>query len=259
MSRIFFIVFNQSPMKIISLVPSITELLVDLGLENNIVGITKYCVHPQHLLHQKNSIGGTKTLDLTKIKALNADLIIANKEENQKEQILELQETEPIWITDIRTIQDNWDFIREVGLKTNTLNKAKILISEGEKLWAPLKNIFKAKKVLYFIWRKPYMTIGKNTFINSILSELGLQSISTTLAGNYPEVSPEWILQQNIDFILLSSEPYPFKEKHLSEFIKLNPDATPILIDGEMCSWYGSRMLKAPHYFKTLSVKILDN
>lgn len=237
-------------MKIISLVPSITELLVDIGLEQQIVGVTKYCVHPKHIMSTKELIGGTKTLDLDKIKSLKADLIIANKEENQKEQIEELQKDSPVWLTDIRSVADNWDFITETGVKCNRVTETNKLVKDGKKQWSQVKEIFNQKKVLYFIWRKPYMTIGSDTFINSVLSEIGFQSISNHLDGNYPEISPEWISEQNIDMILLSSEPYAFKEKHASEFLGFNPNAKVKLIDGEMCSWYGSRMLKAPDYFK---------
>ena len=237
-------------MKIISLVPSITELLVDLGLEQQLIGVTKYCVHPKHIMSTKEIIGGTKTLDLNKIKSLKADLIIANKEENQKEQIEELQKDSPVWLTDMRSVADNWTFIIETGIKCNRVSEANTLVEEGKKQWSQIKGMFNQKKVLYFIWRKPYMTIGSNTFINSVLSEVGFQSVSTQLKGNYPEISPEWIGAQNIDLILLSSEPYAFKEKHASEFLEFNPKAKVKLIDGEMCSWYGSRMLKAPDYFK---------
>lgn len=240
-------------MKIISLVPSITELLVDLGLEDHLVAVTKYCVHPVDIRSKKEIIGGTKTLDLEKIKSLKADLIIANKEENQKEQIEDLLKTEPVWLTDIRTIEDNWSFIKEVGERCNIQEKAQAFVKEGQLEWSKVKGIFKAKRVLYFIWRKPYMTISHNTFIHSILSELGFNSVSEQLEGNYPVITPEWIAKQNIDYILLSSEPYAFKEKHCSEFLEMNPNVQVKLIDGEMCSWYGSRMLKAPSYFLNYS------
>ena len=245
------------PMKIISLVPSITELLVDLGLEDQLIAVTKYCVHPKHIRSEKEIIGGTKTLQVDKIKALKADLIIANKEENQKDQIESLLESEPVWLTDIRSVEDNWQFIIEAGNRCHVPEKAEYMVKEGRAQWDLVKDLFKGQSVLYFIWRKPYMTISQNTFIHSVLSEIGFKSVSEHLEGNYPELSPDWISDQNIDYILLSSEPYAFKAKHASEFIELNSNAKVQLIDGEMCSWYGSRMLKAPRYFLELSKKML--
>ena len=237
-------------MKIISLVPSITELLVDLGLEDQLVGVTKYCVHPKDIRSKKENIGGTKTLNIDLIKSLEADLIIANKEENQKEQIETLMKSEPVWVTDIRSIEDNWDFILETGQRCNKTEEANTLVNISKQEWTHVKDLFSGKTALYFIWRKPYMTIGENTFINNILTYIGFTSVSANLEGNYPEISPEWISDQQIDFILLSSEPYAFKEKHKTEFASFNALANIQLIDGEMCSWYGSRMLKAPAYFK---------
>lgn len=237
-------------MRIISLVPSITELLVDLGLENQLIAVTKYCVHPKDIRSKKENIGGTKTLNIDLIKSLKADLIIANKEENQKEQIEQLMESEPIWLTDIRSIEDNWEFILETGQRCNKITESKTLVNNAKEEWKTIKGIFNNKTCLYFIWRKPYMTIGHNTFINNVLLNLGFKSIAQKLEGNYPEITPEWITEQSIDYILLSSEPYAFKEKHKSEFLTFNPTANIQLIDGEMCSWYGSRMLKAPSYFK---------
>lgn len=244
-------------MKIISLVPSISELLVDLNLENQLIGVTKYCIHPEHLISTTVNIGGTKTLQIERIKELKADLIIANKEENQKEQIEELMETQSVWVTDIRNLQDNWDFIEELGLRCHVQAEAKQLIDKAKIEWEKVKNIFNNKSALYFIWRKPYMTIGKNTFIYSILNEIGINNLSHSLEGNYPEVSPDWISKQSVDYLLLSSEPYPFKEKHINEFQAIHPKAKIILIDGEMCSWYGSRMLIAPNYFKKTASKHL--
>lgn len=236
-------------MKIISLVPSISELLVDLKLENDLIGVTKFCVHPNYLIDNKEIIGGTKTLDLKKIQSLNADLIIANKEENQKEQIEELQKHENVWVTDIRNLEDNLKFIEEIGTRCNCTKASNGLIHQIKTEWQSVSNLFSGERVLYFIWRRPYMTIGENTFITSILTELGFEVISKSLDGNYPEISPNWISQQNLDYILLSSEPYAFQEKHKSEFKTMNKHCVIQLIDGEMCSWYGSRMLLAPKYF----------
>ena len=239
-------------MKIVSLVPSISELVYDLGLNTSLIGVTKFCVHPTTLRKENSVVGGTKTLHLDRIRALQPDLIIANKEENEKDQVEVLQKEFNVWVTDIRSLEASWDFILELGSKTNTELKAKFLVATAKKEWATVKGVFK-KRVLYFIWQDPYMTIGKNTFINSILAYIGFVNVAADLPGNYPIISAEWIRAQKPELLLLSSEPFPFKEKHMAAFASLNSLAKPLLIDGEMCSWYGSRMLLAPAYFRVLA------
>jgi len=238
-------------MKIISTVPSLTELLFDLDLEKEVVGITKFCIHPNNWFKTKERIGGTKTLDVNKIISLKPDLIICNKEENTKEQIEELMQYSRVFVSDVKNLIDNYKMINKVGIITRREEKANLLI---EKTKIALKfeptNI---KKSVYLIWKDPYMTIGHDTFIHSILNKCGFENIFKNHT-RYPIIDLEKIHTFNPEYILLSSEPFPFKEKHVEEIKTKNPNSKVILIDGEAFSWYGSRLMKKASYLKTMSL-----
>ena len=242
------------PKKIISLVPSQTELLYDLGLENNKIGITKFCIHPKHLKKTKQIIGGTKNLNLEKIKQLKPDLIIANKEENEFAQIEELKKEFPVFVSDVNTLDSAFEMIRLIGLMTDTSNKAENLIhtinsSRAELSFTPLRSC------IYLIWKDPYLTIGGDTFINAMLKEAGFENCYSSDL-RYPETDFDQILAKSPDFLFLSSEPYPFNENHEQEFQKILTKTRVYCVDGEMFSWYGSRMQQAFQYFKTLQTLI---
>ncbi|MBI2280015.1 MAG: ABC transporter substrate-binding protein [Bacteroidetes bacterium] len=247
---------ETTPKRIISVVPSQTELLFDLGLENEVVGITKFCIHPKKWFETKTRIGGTKTLNIEKIKQLKPDLIIANKEENTKEQIEKLQKLFPVWTSNIRNLSESLEMIKQVGKMTNTEKKSIEIITKIEDDFSYLSSLKKQpKSVLYFIWKNPYMSVGTTTFINDIMKRVGFINTLET-KENYPILTEEQITEINPPLILLSSEPYPFKEKHLAGFKNLCPSANVILVDGEMFSWYGSRLTKTVHYLVDLYAKI---
>ncbi|MBL7703767.1 MAG: ABC transporter substrate-binding protein [Ferruginibacter sp.] len=242
------------PKRIISLVPSQTELLYDLGLETETVGITKFCVHPQSWFKTKQRVGGTKTINLAKVKELIPDLIIANKEENVKEQVEELAQHYPVWLTDVNDLGDAIQMIEDIGALTGKQTEAKNLaISIKESFGAlekhPTQNY--KLKTAYLIWQKPYMAVGGDTFVNSMMQHCGFENIFTG-KKRYPEISIAQLQAANCQLLLLSSEPYPFKQKHIEELSKQLPGTKIILADGEYFSWYGSRLLKSPGYFKKL-------
>lgn len=242
------------PERIISLVPSLTELLCDLGLENKIIGVTKFCVHPEHIRKAKTIVGGTKNLRMDVIRNLQPDLIIANKEENVKEQIERLAELFPVHVTDVKNFDDAISMINDIGKLTGTVNKAKDIVDKisSERISFLEKNKKqKRKSALYLIWRDPYMSIGNDTFIHAMLDECGLENVCGELL-RYPEISAETMKDLQPDIVLLSSEPYPFKEKHVEEIKEILPTAEILLADGEYFSWYGSRMQYAFSYFKKL-------
>lgn len=246
---------KETPKRIVSVVPSQTELLFDLGLENEVVGITKFCIHPKVWFETKTRIGGTKTLNIEKIKQLKPDLIIANKEENTKKQIEELQQLFSVWTSNISNLSESLKMVKQVGLITNTEKKSVEIITKIEEDFAYLSSLKKqSKPVLYFIWANPYMSVGKNTFINDMLIRAGFSNALET-TENYPVLSEKQIRSINPSLILLSSEPYPFKEKHLTGFKNLCPSANVILVDGEMFSWFGSRLTKSVQYFVDLRNK----
>ena len=244
--------FNNTPKRIVSLVPSQTELLHHLGLDNEVIGITKFCVHPNDWFKTKTRIGGTKNVNLDTIKALQPDLIIANKEENIKEQIEALETIAPVWVSDVNNLEDALAMIDSIGRLTNTSAKAESLITEINTRFYQLKTTNYKLKTAYLIWRKPYMTVGGNTYINNMLQYAGFENVFTN-EQRYPKVTLEQISATNCDVILLSSEPYPFKQIHIDEIKMVMPHLKVMLVDGEMFSWYGNRLLEAADYFKKLA------
>jgi len=251
----------NSPKRIISLVPSQTELLFNLGLHDEVVGITKFCVHPKEWFHSKPRIGGTKKYDFEKIKQLQPDLIIGNKEENEKEQIEHLMQEYNVWMSDIYTLKDALNMIVCLGALTNKNETAKIIKLQIESQFqifsSKLQTLNSKLKVAYFIWQNPYMVAGRNTFIDDMLSRCGFNNVFATVDfTRYPEVTKQQIAESKPDLILLSSEPYPFKEKHIQEFQTISPNSKILIVDGELFSWYGSRLLQTPAYFEKLMQSI---
>lgn len=245
---------NEIPNRIISVVPSQTELLYDLGLENKIVGITKFCIHPSIIYQNKTHVGGTKKLNTEKIIALNPDLIIANKEENTESDILLLSKKIPVWVSDIKNIDDACNMILALGKICDVENIA-------QNLYLHIKNNIDKKKTtikksaVYLIWNNPIMTVGSDTYINEMMDIAGFYNLISL--KRYPEISIEYLKSLSPQYLLLSSEPYPFKEKHITYFSTLLPNTKIILVDGEMFSWYGSRILKSFSYFEQLQKSIL--
>lgn len=247
--------FTTTPKRIVSLVPSQTELLYDLGLEEELVGITKFCVHPIHLKATKKIVGGTKQVNFDKIQELQPDIIIANKEENTKEIVEELSQICPVWVTNIITIEDNLQMISDFGKLFNKRTAAQKWIDKINYAYLDFQQYIKDKpirKVAYFIWANPYMVAGKNTFINEMLQLNRFQN-TYEAKGRYPEIELEKMRQEgDPELIMLSSEPFPFKDEHAFEIGRNTHHAKTIFVDGEMFSWYGSRILKAFDYFKKL-------
>lgn len=235
--------------RIISVVPSQTEFLYDLGLTDEVVGITKFCVHPKEWFKSKNRVGGTKTLNFDKIKNLNPDLIIANKEENTQSEIEFLQAHYPVYTSDIKTLDDAYQMMSDIGIMTNRIDNSENIINEIISNFKDLPQF--NKSVLYLIWKNPYMVAGQDTFINNLLEKVGLTNVAINTVDRYSEITAKEIKQINPDYIFLSSEPYPFKEKDVLELNKLCQSSI-VLVDGEMFSWYGSRLKYFKNYINQL-------
>lgn len=248
------ITIDATPVRIISLVPSITELLFDLNLESRMVGTTKFCVHPDHARKSTTKIGGTKTFDFDTIKRLEPDLIIANKEENYKEGVEFLTKEYPTYVSDIFDLDDAIRTIQNIGSMTGQDALASALSTDISVSFNQVKDRFRGS-VLYFIWQSPYMVAAADNFIDYTLKWIGM----TNAAGNserYPEFTQAQLTDLSPDYVFLSSEPYPFKQKHVEHFQLLFPQAKVLLVDGEMFSWYGSRLKLAPKYFMSLPLDI---
>lgn len=242
------------PNRIVSLVPSQTELLHDLGLGERVVGITKFCIHPNEWFRNKKRVGGTKDFKLELIKELKPDLIIANKEENTKEGLEELAKKFPVWISDVKNMNDALGMIRGLGLILDKIDEAEEMVSIIMEKKMSLNTPIDYKKCIYLIWQKPYMTIGGDTFIDSMLQFAGFKNTYHHLS-RYPSITLEDIKTSDASHILLSSEPFPFKEKHVNE-LESSTGKKVILVDGESFSWYGSRLLKAWDYFSILQQQL---
>jgi len=289
------------PQRIISLVPSQTELLCDLGLEEHLIGVTKFCVHPPHIRKTKHVVGGTKNLRMDEIRKLNPDLIIANKEENEQAQVEALAKEFPVWTSDIHTFDDAIKMIGLIGELTGRTLKAKQVVEEiaaakdkflgirrqepgipnpelrtrnkenrtknqepGTKNQEPrtknqepgipnteLRTQNPEPRTLYLIWRNPWMSVGGDTFISHMLELAGFNNLLKD-QYRYPTLTDTELSNLNPELILLSSEPYPFNEKHIAELQVLCPGSRILLVDGELFSWYGSRMIQSFEYFERL-------
>ncbi len=244
------VLLTSVPKRIISLVPSQTELLFDLGLADNIIGLTKFCTRPAEQVKNKIRVGGTKQLNIPLIRSLKPDLIIGNKEENEREQIELLSGEFPVWMSDIADLDDALGMINGIGQITNTAAKATAIAAHVKAGFNTLVPSKKQKRVAYLIWKNPFMTAGKDTFIDNMLLRCGF--LNVIQQQRYPRVTSADLQHVRPDVVMLSSEPYPFNQKHIQAFEELLPDARIILADGEMFSWYGSRLLLAPQYFKQL-------
>ena len=243
---------DKYPSRIISLVPSQTELLFDLGLDAWIVGVTRYCIYPHDKTDKRVKIGGTKKFQFEVIDKLQPDLIIGNKEENYPEGILKLQEKYPVWMSDIATLEDALLMIWSIGELVNKAENARQIISEIRINIDNLNN-YPLLKVVYFIWKDPYMVAGGNTFITNMLHKCGLINIFNK-AVSYPKINLDQIA--DAELILLSSEPYPFNQNDLEFFRRKFPDLPCLLVDGTMFSWYGSRLKYVADYYRNLRKEI---
>ncbi len=251
---------NTSPQRIISLVPSQTELLYDLGLGDRVVGITKFCLHPDAWYRGKHRVGGTKSVNFDKVRDLNPDLIIGNKEENERSNIEALDESYPLWMSDIYNLQEALEMIGSIGDLTDTRDAAAELIQNIETAFKDFdswvaEHVHNRPSVAYFIWQDPDYCAGKNTFIDAMIERCGMRNYLNS--ERYPEFEMDG--DEVPDYIFLSSEPFPFKNKHMDNFRKKFPNSKVVLVDGEMFSWYGSRLALAPTYFKSLLQELTSN
>lgn len=246
----------SQPRRIVSLVPSQTELLFDLGLGEEVVGLTKFCIHPAGKKKEKTIVGGPKNFHFDTIAGLEPDLILGNKEENYEAGITKLAGQYPVWMSDIQNLADALEMIRQVGAVTARLTEAENLIRKIRQEFASLRPQ-RLIPTAYLIWRNPYMSVGADTFIHGMLQACGLQNVFSQEV-RYPEITLETLAKTAPQVILLSSEPYPFQLKHLGEFQTACPGAVVRLVDGEMFSWYGSRLQHAPAFFQNLRAELQE-
>ncbi|MEW9673793.1 ABC transporter substrate-binding protein [Ammoniphilus sp. 3BR4] len=249
--------YQFPPKKIISLCPSITETLYALHLSDEIIGRTRYCIHPAHQIKQAAIVGGTKQINEDIVQQLRPDLIIAEKEENPREMIENLAKSFPVYVINVENYDDALKMIGDLGYICNQQKNAEKIVIEIQERFQYLESANQTR-VAYVIWKKPYMVAGNHTFINSILEKCGFINVFKDRPERYPVVTMEELQQANLNFIFLSSEPYPFKARDEIEFVTHVPGAKPILVDGEIFSWYGVRMRKAVDYLNHLINEVKD-
>ncbi len=242
-------------MRIVSLVPSLTEFLYDLGLDQEVVGITKFCVHPNTWFRTKTRVGGTKTPKIDRIRELQPHWVICNKEENRKEDVEALSTFTQVLVTDINTWPEMESELLRLAATLDRINEAQTLLA-GNNNWLPQQASALGKRAAYLIWKDPYMAVGSQTFIHDTLTHLGLDNVIHTALGHarYPEVDLEALQELNLDLLMLSSEPYPFSQKHLLHFQEKLPSTKIRIVDGELFSWYGSRMKFLPSHWRALNL-----
>ncbi len=245
------ITYSYPPKKIISFAPAITETLFSLGLEKEIVGRTRFCIHPKGVVEQAVNVGGTKDMKIDRIHDLEPDLIIVEKEENTKEMVEELEQHYPVYAFEVQTVADALQMIQDLGMIVDRTNEATTLIENIQTAFHDFPTLYKGKRVAYVIWQNPYMVVGKDTYIQSLLDKLGFINPFTKVEGRYPAVTKEELQAADLDYILLATEPFPFQEKHIPIFAEMLPKTEPIIVDGEMF-WYGVKMMDAVPYFKTI-------
>lgn len=244
------------PQRIISLCPSQTETLLALGLGQRVVGRTRYCIHPAAQVSVITEVGGTKQIKLAEIAALKPDLIIAEKEENRRGDVAALAQNFPVYVTDVRDVDSALRMIHSFGKLCAVESPAESLANRIEQRWQRLKPLPQSKNVAYLIWRKPWMVAGNDNYIDDVLKRCGLRNVFADHPCRYPEITLGEIVAWSPDVVLLSSEPYPFTDEHLVEFAARLPRSKVLLVDGEIFSWYGARMLKAADGLQDLIHKL---
>jgi ABC-type Fe3+-hydroxamate transport system substrate-binding protein len=245
------VLLQNTPQRIISLVPSQTELLFSLGLGDKVVGVTKFCIHPKEEVQHITKVGGTKSFHFDLIEQLAPDLIIGNKEENYQEGIEQLAQQYPVWMSDIYTLPDALQMITSLGLVVGAEKAANSLAQAISSQFQGLSPTASPIKTAYFIWRNPLIAVGSTNFIDHMLSLCGFENAFKAIP-RYPQISPEQLVAADPELILLSSEPYPFKEKHFAEFQALCPKAKIMVVDGELFSWYGSKLVHSAVYLQKI-------
>ena len=242
---------HQPLERIVSLVPSVTELLHDLGLGDRVVGITKFCVKPESWFRSKTRIGGTKDVKIEKVLLLKPDLVLANREENMKTQVEALSASVPVWVSNVVDLESALEMIKATSELTGREAAGQDLLAAVRSALELAYTPPRPTTTLYAIWRNPWMFAGGGTYIDSLLQRFGFRNLLAD-QPRYPTLTPEDIGNHRPETILLSSEPYPFKQKHIDELAALCPEARILLVDGEMFGWYGSRLQFAVPYLAGL-------
>lgn len=247
--------------RIASLVPSLTELLFALGLEDSVVARTGFCVHPRNKVRRVTKVGGTKDVDIDALLATRPTHLVVNIDENRKETIALLRQHIPeIVVTHPLVPDDNLDLYLEFGRLFDRSSEAAVLASNYASARSDLGRAtrgVRSLKVLYLIWKDPWFTVARPTYVSSMLTSANLLTLPVDSNSRYPILSVDDPVWQETDLILLSSEPYSFRKKHVDELSRTLKTRRPILlVDGELLSWYGNRAIIGLRYLQELRAQI---
>ncbi len=242
-------------MRIVSLVPSWTEYIVDLGLASCLVGRTKFCVRAGEYPENIPIIGGTKRIHLDHIERLQPDIVIASKEENTRKDVEACSAFTEVLITDVRTVESAFATIVTIGEVLERKDAGVAWRTKIEEAWGKARPI--SVSAIYAIWQNPFMVAGHDTYIHAVMNWWGIGNAAPSDAvGRYPELNQDCLAEMTGAPVMLSSEPYPFAPKHCEYFTSIG--LRPLLVDGEAFSWYGSRMLHAVDYLRDMSITLSE-
>jgi ABC-type Fe3+-hydroxamate transport system substrate-binding protein len=242
----------DSPQRIVCLCPSLTETLFAIGAGDRVVGRTRYCIHPEAGVADVATVGGTKKVDVEAVAALEPDLVIAEKEENTQAEVDALGSRWPVFVTDVVDFSSALRAVEDLGELVGCARAASRLTERIRAKFDLIQPLSPPIRAAYFIWRHPTRTAGGETYINAVLGRCGFENVCAGIAGRYPEVTIESLLDLGVALVLLSSEPFPFDEGHAREMKGLLPGVEVITVDGEMFCWYGARMIRAAEYLRGL-------
>lgn len=248
--------FEQVPTRIVSLVPAVTETLFDLGLEDELVGITSACMHPYHLRVTKENVGEPQAIEVEQLKLLLPDIIIASPRENSLETIERLRAVSTVWLVDVRTMEQNIQLIELLGQLFNKRTEARKWVDKIHFGQRDLMDFVRDKssfKVAYFVGKDPFVVAGEGTLTQELLALNKFENVYATRVEPYPEVEIRKIrIQGDPELVFLPSLPYAFQEEDAFEIGRFTHHGKTIFVEGEMFSWYGTRIAKAFDYFKQI-------
>ena len=245
-------------MRLASLCPSLTELLFDLGLGSSVVGRTKFCVHPEGAVDAVEKVGGTKDPRIDRIIELQPDLVLINEEENRKEDAEVLAEAGiRCHVSLPRDAAETADMVRSIGAAVGRVSEAGEIARDIDHRAARVRREAEDRPTVsfaYLVWRDPLMTVNADTFVSSLLALPGGRNVFADEPDRYPEINAERLGAADPDVVLLSSEPFPFRERHAEELARDSglPVDRFLLVDGELLSWHGSRTPAGIDYAETL-------
>jgi ABC-type Fe3+-hydroxamate transport system substrate-binding protein len=247
--------------RLVSLVPSWTETLVAFGLENSLVGVTRYCVHPKEITDKVAKVGGTKDPDVAQIVALRPDLVVCEHEENRKVDVEALRGAGlEVWVSDVRSLDDSLREVHALGRAVGREEAAEALARRVEDTMAELARERRPDVPVYVpIWRRPWMTLTQDTYAHHVLAVAGARNVFADQEGRYPERGPEEAIEAGARAALLPTEPYPFHEKldaAREDLVEAGFPAERIrVIDGEALTWYGAR---EPEGLRAIAASVRD-